>query len=67
VDGEGEDDAVLGRAFELAAGRHGTLTVLHAWYFPSVYNDALVDRTTLRDWTERAVDRLEASLGSWRA
>ncbi len=70
VDGDGSDgsdDAVLGRAFELAAEHNGTLTVLHAWYLPAVYDDAIVDRTTLQDWTARAQDRLQASVASRRA
>lgn len=67
VDGDGSDPEVLGRAFELAAKHHGTLTVLHAWYLPSLYDEAIVDRATLRDWTDRAADRLEASLASGRA
>lgn len=70
VDGDGpgsSDDALLGRAFELAARREGSLTVLHAWFVPAVYDEAIVDRTVLQEWGERAHDRLEANLATWRA
>jgi nucleotide-binding universal stress UspA family protein len=50
VHGDATDDPVLDRAFATASSLRGTLTVLHAWSLPPLYDAAVVDRAALRVW-----------------
>jgi nucleotide-binding universal stress UspA family protein len=62
VHGDATDDPVLDRAFLTASALHATLTVLHAWSLPAVYDNAILDRSALRAWSRclgaRVTDRL---------
>jgi nucleotide-binding universal stress UspA family protein len=63
VHGDASDDPVLDEAFATASALQGTLTVLHAWSLPAVYERAIVDRTALQTWrlslVDSVTDRLE--------
>jgi nucleotide-binding universal stress UspA family protein len=50
VHGDDSDGPVLDRAFAAASSLQGTLTVLHAWSLPPLYDAAVVDRAALRVW-----------------
>lgn len=64
---EAESDAhLLEEAFTTAAHLGATLSVLHAWYVPSMYDDMLVDRTETTDWTTRAEQGINERLAPWR-
>jgi len=53
---------LLRHGFAEALARDARLTVLHAWYLPPLYDDALVDRTDLHHWREGVRARIEAAL-----
>jgi nucleotide-binding universal stress UspA family protein len=61
------DTALLQHAFAEAFARDARLTVLHAWYLPPLYDDALVDHTDLHQWREGVRTRIEAALLPFRA
>src|SRR5690349_2874672 len=61
------DTALLQHAFAEAFARDARLTVLHAWYLPPLYDDALVDHTDLHHWREGVRTRIEAALLPFRA
>jgi nucleotide-binding universal stress UspA family protein len=61
------DGALLDRAFSTAAARGGSLTVLHAWFLPSAYDDGCLDRAAVRAWVGRTREVLEENLGPWRS
>jgi nucleotide-binding universal stress UspA family protein len=61
------DAALLDRAFDTAAATGSSLTVLHAWFLPSAYDDACVDRTAVRSWVAATTGLLERNLTRWRS
>lgn len=62
-----QSDALMSEAFEVARRRGARLVVLHAWRFPSAYDDIIVsDPDTLAEWGERAMAEIEASVAPWR-
>ena len=64
--GHRDDERLLEAAFADVASRAGTLTILHAWYLPSVYDDAIVDRTAVDKWSQAARDDIEIQLTDLR-
>jgi nucleotide-binding universal stress UspA family protein len=66
VRGDATDDAVLGRAFATAAAVDGSLTVLHAWSLPGLYDRAIADRTALAAWRVSLGDAVTDRLEPWR-
>jgi nucleotide-binding universal stress UspA family protein len=67
LDRVGRDDALLRHGFAEARARGGRLTVLHAWFVPAIYDDALVDKTDLHLWQAGVRVRIEAALLPLRA
>lgn len=66
VDGPDPDEALLRHAFETAGELDGTLTVLHAWFLPTAYDDAVTDRGAMHAWSVRRHDELEERIEPWR-
>ena len=54
--------AVLGAAAHAALSRGATLRIVHTWWFPSIYDDALLDRDQSATWKRRAHDEIKAVL-----
>jgi nucleotide-binding universal stress UspA family protein len=54
VSGSDTDSSLLDHAFATVVGRAGTLSVLHAWYLPSVYDDAVADHAAFHGWSAQA-------------
>lgn len=48
----------LRTALAQARSRDATLRVLHTWWFPSVYNDIIMDRLEDEDWSRHAREEL---------
>ncbi|RYC13372.1 universal stress protein [Nocardioides zhouii] len=60
-------DALMAEAFEVARRRGSRLVVLHAWRFPSAYDDIIVsDPGTLAEWSERESKAVEEHVAPWR-
>lgn len=49
-----KDRRLLETAFATASALQGTLTLLNAWFLPSIYDDAIVSATALHEWTVEA-------------
>lgn len=67
VDDPATASPVLRAALEQARTAHSTLRVLHAWWFPSAYEDLSVDPAAAAEWTERARHEIEEALAGPRA
>lgn len=65
--GDESDETLLDHSFATASAVHGTLTVLHAWALPTAYDDALVDRSALREWRSLSSDQVLERLTPWRS
>lgn len=52
----------LRTALAEARSRNATLRVLHTWWFPSVYNDIIMDRLEDEDWSRHAREELRRLL-----
>lgn len=60
-------EGLLAEAFALAHRRGSRLVALHAWRFPSAYDDVIVsDPQTLGEWAARARQELEDLVEPWR-
>lgn len=60
-------DVLMAEGFAVAHGRGSRLVVLHAWRFPTAYDDIIVsDPATLAEWGERAKTEVEAVVGPWQ-
>jgi nucleotide-binding universal stress UspA family protein len=59
------DEGLVEQGFAQAVRHDGTLGFLHAWYLPSMYDDAIVDRTSRNEWSEREGRRIQAALEPW--
>jgi len=66
IDGVRGNEGLLRKAFDEASTRNATLVVLHAWYLPSIYDDALADRGSLVPWQERARERINRQVEPMR-
>lgn len=66
VDGDLSDPRLLHQAFKAAERLRGTLSVLHAWWLPSIYDDVVIDRAQLELWAVEAGRRIELGLDEWR-
>jgi nucleotide-binding universal stress UspA family protein len=62
-----QGEALLRHGFAEALARDARLTILHAWYLPPLYDDALVDRADLHHWREGVRARIEAAALSHKA
>jgi nucleotide-binding universal stress UspA family protein len=67
LDRLGTDEHLLLYGIEEALRRETRLTVLHAWFVPELYGDALVDRPELHNVHEGVRARIEAALLRLRA
>jgi nucleotide-binding universal stress UspA family protein len=67
IDRVGTDDTLLRYGVDEARRRDARLVVLHAWYVPDLYGDALVDRAELHHTREGVRARIEAALLRVRA
>jgi len=65
LSGEEYDEALIEQGFAQAARRDGTVGFLHAWYLPSMYADAIVDRTSRSEWSEYEAHRIGTTLEPW--
>lgn len=59
--------AVLAEGFAAAQARGASLVVMHAWRLPSGYDDVIMDRTSHREWEDRARHEMAAAVAEWRA
>lgn len=62
LDGVEGNNSLLEQAFREAAARNALLTVLHAWFVPSMYDDAIVDRVALHQWREAVRKQIDEVL-----
>lgn len=67
LDRVGGDDTLLRYGVGEAIRREARLTVLHAWFVPELYGDALVDRAELHHVHESVRARIETALLPLRA
>jgi len=67
LDRVGTDDTLLRYGVEEAGRREARLVVLHAWFVPELYGDALTDRAELHHMHEGVRARIEAALLPLRA
>ena len=67
LDHVGTDSALLRYGFAQALSRGAKLTVLHTWFVPAIYDDALVDLNSLHGWQDGVRARIEAALVPLRA
>jgi len=67
VDGDLSDPRLLHHAFKAASRLGASLTVVHGWWLPSVYDDVVIDRAQLEIWAVEAGRRIEERLEEWRA
>lgn len=59
-------DALMAEAFAVASRSGSRLVVLHAWRFPSAYDDIIVsDPDSLAEWGDRARHELEELVTPW--
>ena len=62
-----DSDALMAEAFDVARRSGSRLLVLHAWHFPSAYDDLIAaDPVTLDEWGARARHELEGLVRPWR-
>jgi nucleotide-binding universal stress UspA family protein len=66
VDDTTGNHPVLERAFALAAQRKADLTVLHAWYIPSIYEEAMMGRAAVEEARESVRAQIEQEMAVWR-
>jgi nucleotide-binding universal stress UspA family protein len=60
-------DALMAEAFDVASRSGSRLVVLHAWRFPSAYDDIIVtDPESLAEWGARARHELEELVKPWQ-
>ena len=60
-------DALIAEAFDVARRAGSRLVVLHAWRFPSAYDDLVVsDPVTLAEWAGRSRRELGSLVEPWR-
>lgn len=64
-DSEASHDALL-VAFGEARRRDALLRVVHAWKLPGAYDDIVVSKVMVDDWTASAREQLEKTLVPWR-
>jgi nucleotide-binding universal stress UspA family protein len=67
VDGTERNEAVIEWAFREAALLDATLTLVHAWFVPSVYQEAVIGRTAVNLSREATRLHIEEQLASWRS
>jgi nucleotide-binding universal stress UspA family protein len=63
VDGVRGNEGLLRKAFEEASTRNATLVALHAWYVPSIYDDALAERESLARAVQTIITPDDISVG----
>jgi nucleotide-binding universal stress UspA family protein len=66
VDETLSDSELVGNAFELAERSSGSLTFLHAWYVPSIYEDTVLGQQAQTVWSERDKASITEALEPWR-
>jgi nucleotide-binding universal stress UspA family protein len=66
LDGTGDHRALLAHAFGEADRRNASVRVLHAWFVPSMYDDAIVDRVAQHEWEESARRIVDVELLPYR-
>jgi nucleotide-binding universal stress UspA family protein len=54
--------AVLGAGAHAAVARGATLRILHTWWFPSVYDDAILPHDRNATWKRRVHEEIKAAL-----
>jgi nucleotide-binding universal stress UspA family protein len=67
VDDAAGASAVLRAALDQARAAGSVLRVVHAWWFPTAYEDLSVDPVAAAEWTERARHEVEEALAGPRA
>ncbi|MDX6302544.1 MAG: hypothetical protein QOF53_3758 [Nocardioidaceae bacterium] len=60
------DDEVLERAFMEADMRGASLTLVHAWFLPALYDDAALERHALHQWRDELQQKLLDEAAPWR-
>lgn len=66
LDGLRGDEPLLERAFTEAELRGASLTLVHAWFLPALYDDAVLDRLALHRWRDEVRERLLDKVDRWR-
>jgi len=66
IDDTSGNDVLLEQAFRTAARRDAALTVLHAWYIPSIYDEAILQRCVKQARAE-VRSQIEQEMSVWRA
>ena len=66
VDDTTGDHRLLQPAFALAAEREASLVVLHAWYIPSMYAEAMRGRTAVEEAREKTRFRIAEEMAVWQ-
>jgi nucleotide-binding universal stress UspA family protein len=67
VDDTTGDHRLLEPAFALAAEREASLVVLHAWYIPSMYAEAMRGRAAVEEAREKTRFRIAEEMAVWQA
>jgi nucleotide-binding universal stress UspA family protein len=58
---------LLEPAFELAADRKASLVVLHAWYIPSMYGEAMLGRSAVEKARKTIKDQIADEMAVWQS
>jgi nucleotide-binding universal stress UspA family protein len=59
-------DPLLRRAFTEAELRGASLSFVHAWFLPALYDDTVLDRAALHQWQDDVRRRVSEELEPWR-
>jgi nucleotide-binding universal stress UspA family protein len=62
IKGGDSSSSLLRHAFQLAAAHRAKLTLVHAWEFLALYDDAIATHTDLPEWEQRASAEVTALL-----
>jgi nucleotide-binding universal stress UspA family protein len=65
VRGDLRDTELMEPAFEAALRAGASLTLLHVWHLPAVYDAVITDRTARDRWSERERLRIVEQVGPW--
>jgi nucleotide-binding universal stress UspA family protein len=66
LDGMHGNEQLLEHAFTEADIRGASLTLVHAWFLPALYDDAVLDRRALHQWRDEVRRELLEQVARWR-
>jgi nucleotide-binding universal stress UspA family protein len=67
VDGHRGQEALLERAFAMSAAHGAGLSIVHAWFLGTAYDEVITSRTPIEQWAELAHQRVVERTASLRA